>query len=351
MMQARNSGIDVAKGIGIILVVFGHGAIVSQNARLHNLIFSFHMPLFLFLSGVFLRQSDSFRHFLVSKTHSLLKPYFVVLAGLGLAKIGFGLVQSGRVPDSTLEYFYGVAYGVGATLHWTPLWFLPHLFVVSCFSLLYLKSVKSSLHRWLGVLVLLLLGANVLSLAGSNFKGLPWSIDILPVSSAFLLAGCLLAGRMQSAKVDPPYPALAFAAFVFLYVFFPSEIDLNRRVYGDWLLSTVQALLGIYVCLGLSRAIAGCRVLGDALAYIGRGALFVLIFHAFFLGKATASVLRLTDSVWLASLGGLFAGVAFPLALLEIVRRSRPLSFLLLPAKRVRSPAAEPAPAARRLPG
>ncbi len=46
--------IDIAKGIGIILVVTGH--LLPVAAGLHVLIYSFHMPLFFFLSGFFLRQ-------------------------------------------------------------------------------------------------------------------------------------------------------------------------------------------------------------------------------------------------------------------------------------------------------
>ena len=44
----RNDFIDFLKGIGIILVVIGH---VSQNERINDFIYSFHMPLFFFISG------------------------------------------------------------------------------------------------------------------------------------------------------------------------------------------------------------------------------------------------------------------------------------------------------------
>jgi fucose 4-O-acetylase-like acetyltransferase len=43
--------IDIAKGIGIILVVVGH---TSTPLYLHNIIYQFHMPLFFILSGLFL---------------------------------------------------------------------------------------------------------------------------------------------------------------------------------------------------------------------------------------------------------------------------------------------------------
>ncbi len=79
-----SSKIDITKGIGIILIVFGHNWIVlHEKGELFRMIFSFHVPLFFFLSGIFLKASTQFRGFLLSRADSLLKPYFVVLAVLG----------------------------------------------------------------------------------------------------------------------------------------------------------------------------------------------------------------------------------------------------------------------------
>ena len=48
-LKKRLEWIDLAKGIGIILMVIGH--MPSIPSAVHNWIFSFHMPLFFFLSG------------------------------------------------------------------------------------------------------------------------------------------------------------------------------------------------------------------------------------------------------------------------------------------------------------
>lgn len=60
----RETWVDYAKGIGIILVVFGHanrglyssGIYISPEIYhyLDNVIYSFHMPLFSFFLGCFL---------------------------------------------------------------------------------------------------------------------------------------------------------------------------------------------------------------------------------------------------------------------------------------------------------
>src|SRR6185369_14955458 len=87
------------------------------------------------------------------------------------------------------------------TLEWVPLWFLPHLFLVSLFAFLLVKLIYGRLpHLWMRVLFLVaMLGLGVatmqlfwpvrFSLAGRAFEfyGLPWSADLLLVTTAFFL--------------------------------------------------------------------------------------------------------------------------------------------------------------------
>lgn len=69
MQQNRDVSFDFMKGILIILVVLGHGISLMygpDNMNLwtqpcFNVIYTFHMPLFVFISGVFLRHSLSLR--------------------------------------------------------------------------------------------------------------------------------------------------------------------------------------------------------------------------------------------------------------------------------------------------
>ncbi|MEO7862090.1 MAG: acyltransferase family protein [Nitrospirales bacterium] len=56
----RNKTVDIAKGLGILLVVFGHNWIVlHEKGELFRVIFSFHVPLFFFLSGIFFKETTS----------------------------------------------------------------------------------------------------------------------------------------------------------------------------------------------------------------------------------------------------------------------------------------------------
>lgn len=54
MKTSRLSWLDIMKGIGIILVV-GH---ISSNKIIFNWLYSFHMPLFFFAAGWYIKRNN-----------------------------------------------------------------------------------------------------------------------------------------------------------------------------------------------------------------------------------------------------------------------------------------------------
>lgn len=75
---------DIAKAICIIMVVIGH--YVPDNMPdwyvvVHDWIYTFHMPLFMFASGylyLILKKEENYSTFLFKKVKRLMIPYFVV---------------------------------------------------------------------------------------------------------------------------------------------------------------------------------------------------------------------------------------------------------------------------------
>ena len=83
--MTRYIQIDIAKGIGMLLVVAGHSWLVIRNkGELFNVIYSFHMPFFFLLSGLFFSSALPFGRLLLRRSDSLLKPYFVTCSYSGL---------------------------------------------------------------------------------------------------------------------------------------------------------------------------------------------------------------------------------------------------------------------------
>jgi len=134
-MQERNAWVDYAKAIGIILVVYGHVARGVFNAGLpmeessyllvDSIIYSFHMPLFFFLSGLFFYDSLMKRGktgLIINKVDTVVYPFIVWSLLQGLIEVVLSNYTNGEV---TLGQVF--------SLLWSPraqFWFLYALFLV-----------------------------------------------------------------------------------------------------------------------------------------------------------------------------------------------------------------------------
>jgi fucose 4-O-acetylase-like acetyltransferase len=349
-MSPRNATVDTARGIGIILVVLGHNwTVLQERGELFRVIYSFHLPLFFFLSGLFLKDSVSFGKFALSRADALLKPYFAVLLLLGIAELTAPRLLPISI-SSPLAYFSGVVYASAPTIAWAPLWFLPHLFVASLLSLALLRAtagIKKLRFTCLLLAAAALLAAGMvligrfwqiptakLSFMGlDRLPGLPWSLDLAFISSAFMLAGFLLGKQLTAMRFSATAFLASAFAFAALHRFFDVTMDLGLRTYGAPLVSTLQAALGIYLVLSASSLLQRHAVFRRPLGYIGAGSLFILLFHYTAQGRTFLVLSHLSHNVVLVGAASLAVGVGLPLLMLEVVRRQRYLAVLLLPLR------------------
>lgn len=86
LFKERNLSFDITKGIAIFLMVFGHTSLPKFAS---TWIYSFHMPLFFLVSGVFfnLKRYSEWHVFFITKIRTLLIPYFLYLLVSELIKL------------------------------------------------------------------------------------------------------------------------------------------------------------------------------------------------------------------------------------------------------------------------
>ena len=111
LSSRRIEYIDIVKGIGILLVVFTH-AINSGDVILCKVIWSFHMPLFFFASGLLKYKVDaeSFSLFFKKRFKSLIIPHLTLSIGLVIgdavqSAFGGGIVDF----KSSFTYWFLIA--------------------------------------------------------------------------------------------------------------------------------------------------------------------------------------------------------------------------------------------------
>lgn len=338
----RNPALDIAKGLGILLVVLGHHPWVVETRSLSRLIFTFHVPLFIFLSGVFMQDRLTLWPTARARARVLLKPYLVIMLGLLLVDV----LLRGRGVSERLE---SLLYGTGGTLTWIPLWFLPYLWLVTLASLLVWRATSFGTlgHLRRAVWLALILASGVWALrtvAGSErvlfdhpiaVAGLPWSVDLVLIGVFYFLLGRWCRDMLVGITFSAWKFWVSLVAFAALYWATGASMDLNMRGYDNLVLSTVAALLGISMTVQCSAWLVRFGRVSNALRYIGQATLIILIFHSI-PQQRTFELLQAhaPGGYLLHAIVALIVGVGLPLLIYAVAVRSRVLSALLLAPKR-----------------
>lgn len=122
---------DIAKAICIILVVVGHyvpDGSPSWYMGIHDVIYSFHMPLFMFASGFIYmatKKEIPYKDFLVKKVKRLMVPYFsvsAIIVTIKLATEGNAYVENPVTVMSYLKMFYLPEAGYFLWFIWALWW-------------------------------------------------------------------------------------------------------------------------------------------------------------------------------------------------------------------------------------
>ena len=286
----RSNVVDIVKGIAIILVVFGHTAqgmthrgwwVGPGYAFSHTLIYSFHMPAFFFVAGLFVMGSISKRgnkRFTVDKLKTILYPYVLfALISVAIEPL-IGRFKSGTHEFHWNSFLMNLADGDAS-------WFLFVLFFC-----LMLALMTARAPAWLRFLAAVLVG--MIPPFG------PQGINEVLREFCFLAAGMWVGTRIYGLeRMRVSTAALGFvalAAFQVAVVYFYGAAVLGRWTY------IAVGLTGTAGLFLLAKLLNNHRF-GDALAWVGRASLAVFLLSAFAQGATREVLLRVfhTREFWL----------------------------------------------------
>jgi polysaccharide biosynthesis protein PslL len=336
-MTKRIEYMDIARGIGILLVVLGHNDFEVLSLFARQIIYSFHIPLFFFLSGYFVNTSLSFFDFFKKRFNGLLKPFLftiflIYFTSISFEKMGFNTAIS-RIVKSL--------YGTGHYIDWVQLWFLPHLFVVSLYAFLFITLVGRLRNRWLtwGILLATLaIGLRflhafypfTLPVFGKEYElwGLPFSLDLVLLSGFFFILGNQVRQVSSERTFDSIFLLIgAGIGLLLLNYLFPYLIDFNIRQYDSFLVNTTEAILGILFILALSRQIELHTIrLASVFKYLGSISLIILLFHVPIQAFWGEKVMNVTNNFPLSIAVGFVMGVLGPILIYELFIRFNPVA-------------------------
>lgn len=266
--KKRLDWIDVARGIGIILVVFCH--IYFDYTRTY--IYSFLMPLFFFISGFFFspQKFSTLKSLISNRSKTLLYPYFLWSIVLFLFWLFFDSVGSSKL-NNAIGIFY--ASGGKDFMEWgIMLWFLPCLFLTEV--LYYTIYRQSRLKNSIWVIVIVLLGYFITS---HGFNNIPWSFNISLIMILFFHIGHELRYFLQGKIFNVLHYLWLFpSVFIWLIAsYYNGEIYTYKGQFNNPLLYLLSGVSGTASILLISHYIRNFKLL----SLIGKNTLFIFIAH------------------------------------------------------------------------
>jgi fucose 4-O-acetylase-like acetyltransferase len=305
--------------VGILLVVLGHVCdgvyragipFPGDSFRLvYESIYSFHMPLFFFLSGLFFIQSVERRgvgQFAANKFDTLMYPYFVWSIGQGLIEVAMSRYTNGA---ATLSDILAIA--------WHPrmqLWFLYGLF--------FTFIVAAAAHRIQAQSVFTLLpAAAFVAFLFRSHVPLVAPFQYLALFSVFFLVG-VAAARFLGKPLSRPGRWWPIAVTVFLALETLHLAFLQRHE------TLAQAGLALATALaGIASVISLCDVLADPvqglLQQLGRQSMVIFLAHTI---AASGARILLQRGMGVGALSahlviGTTVGIVVPMSLAWAARR------------------------------
>jgi fucose 4-O-acetylase-like acetyltransferase len=270
----RKIYIDILRGIAIIFVVFAH---VTRIYSCRAYFFSFHMPLFFFISGIVF-SSEKYRNFSLffrKKINSLIVPHclFYLLTFLYWLFIEREYRGSDISPASQL---IGLVYGTDNTTYMFfngALWFLPCLFTVE---MLYFLISKIG-NKWIITGILISSYITGMILLSKNITGFPWGGNIALFACYFYGLGHLVKNKIV--QIEKKWSLKHyFLIIIFCSILQFLTINHAKLDMADLQISVLSMLIpfaGIILYLSVALILKKNRIL----EFLGKNSLIIFAFQ------------------------------------------------------------------------
>ncbi|WP_460536402.1 acyltransferase family protein [Humibacter ginsengiterrae] len=247
---SRSGAVDAVRVVGILAVVAGH---TLSFPVVRPLLYSWHVPLFFFLSGYFFARNRTVTDELKRRSRTLGRPY---LAWFVLIGIVFVALDSTLESATCVRLFGPFVNGQHSAMPYTTFWFVAVLF----FTTVLLRCLWQ-LPR--PVLWLIGIGGAVAGYTiGDTLARTPLSVgSALPCLIFLLLGGLAHDLRPRIAAPGSVGLGLLLLAGISIVTGFSAPVDIKQGDFGTPVLSTLVAAM---ISFGLILVVeTGFTVLGE----------------------------------------------------------------------------------------
>ena len=299
MKKERIEYLDLAKGICICIVMLFHiKGIVQYEMMMDPVLFSACMlPPFFFLSGLFFKEGQSFRVFLIDKTNRLLLPF------------GFFYLVTAVIMPNILYYGWGVNFQtvIGWESLWAfiwpgeypniPLWFLWSLFLINLIFWVLLNLSKGIFHHSVQVAMVVacfgfaLIGKMAEETFNTDVACILKSLQNMPFFCIGFLSGKYNLQHKTGSLGTGHRIIMLFGAFLTtLLTFIPS---LHNFIITDFLTFYLCGVAGTVLIIILSAFIHHLPLI----SYLGRYSIIIVLTHGLLVRVGTPLVIHISHSL------------------------------------------------------
>lgn len=260
LVRERERWADILKGIGAILVVIGHLVLYEGYAKIY--IYSFHMPLFFFISGYLYHQEKNFKTFLKRKVKNLLVPYFLFAFISILVTYFLEGIYLSKSEILATYFFVNGSFAFNSSL-----WFLIIMFFTLIFFYIIRKSIKIEKPIFALITTIILLVICVFL----NIKQIKlyFGLEIVPHALLVFYLGYLY--KLNKVKINKVINKVLHNNIVFIFQvcilliisFYLSllngRVNMSTSIYNNYFLYLVAAIISIYVYVLISKKLELCK--------------------------------------------------------------------------------------------
>lgn len=275
--------LDIARGIGILLVIISHAHGLSKY------LINYYIPIFFVISGFCYHGGDSYKTNIRKKAKRLLIPYFVYSSILLVIYIFMG-----RNMQETKFSIFGILYSRFClydmstysdniflfTIANGAMWYLTAFFV-TCLVFYAIADFVLKNKRNMTIVVILL---TVFTMALAELPVLlPWSVDIAGVSTIFMIIGKSLADLGVYEKDTQAWKILVILIIYIFFSYINPGINMSVREYGIYQrwsvpIFIVIGMTGSMLCIWVAKMIQD-TIVGRIVEYIGKNTIILIAFH------------------------------------------------------------------------
>ena len=274
--KKRIEYMDIAKGIGILLMIIGH--IKLEHEKITTFIYSFHMPLFFLISGYFFKhriKKDEIKYIL----RHLIIPYIITCLSIILYNcIRLAIDQNyNEIINVIKEIGKSSLFGCGYGMHYGirqigAIWFLLALSV----ALYLMNSIYTSRYRVILVVIIAYIGY-----VTSKYVWLPLSIQPGMVALIYIYLGMLAHQHDLLNQKIPAYMYIYMVGLVIFSTLFLKKMCIVTNTYNG-VIDFLVGISGTVLCIKISQLIESrTRFVKKGLIFIGQNSLKCMCIHLF----------------------------------------------------------------------